>query len=139
MAFKVTKVISGNTFQVSPEWRMWNNPAGKRMGDTVQASGYRIPGKGNKSAFQKAKAKLLSLINEKVVELKNPVRMLPDRNKHMVVCDVYLNGKNLTEYLADFLQELNTPAPELHAPTPVTEDTTISEATPDDKNPGKEE
>lgn len=86
--FKVTAVIDGDTFNVSPDWQ-WNGSSGRR----VRPVGYDAPELSSKAGLA-AKNMLTDLILGQLVGLGIAYRV--DRGR--LVCDVYLNGKNLSEY-----------------------------------------
>ena len=86
--FFVAKIIDGDTFSVSPNWE-WN----EQSGDRVRPIGWDTPEKG-KPGFEEAKEKLSKLIFGKYVELQDAVKI--DRGR--IVCDVFLNGKNIAIY-----------------------------------------
>jgi endonuclease YncB( thermonuclease family) len=86
--FKVTEIIDGDTFTVSPQWK-WNGTPG----DRVRPTGYDAPEKGTSGAAT-ATALLHQLLHGKSVELGKVATV--DRGR--LVCDVYLNGKNLADY-----------------------------------------
>lgn len=92
MAFKVTKIMDGDTFEVSPNWK-WNN----QEGNVVRPSGYNTPEEGQQG-YQAAKDKLSKLILGKEVDLKNPIKLSYGR----LLCDVYLNGKNLADFFPEY-------------------------------------
>lgn len=92
MAFKVTEVIDGDTFKVSPGWK-WKD----EEGDTVRANGYDAPEK-DQPGYQKAKEKLEKLILDKNVELKNPIKVTYGR----LLCDVYIGEKNVAIFFSEF-------------------------------------
>ena len=92
MAFKVTSIIDGDTFKVSPKWT-WNG----QKGDTVRANGYNTPEQGQ-PGYQAAKEKLERLILGKYVELKNSIKITYGR----LLCDVYIGGKNLADYFPEY-------------------------------------
>ena len=92
MSFKVTKVIDGDTIEVSPNWK-WND----QEGNVVRANGYNTPEQGQ-PGYQAAKDKLTNLILGKEVELKNASRITYGR----LLCDVYYNGKNLADYFPEY-------------------------------------
>jgi endonuclease YncB( thermonuclease family) len=92
MAFKVTNVIDGDTFEVSPEWK-WDD----HTGSVVRPNGYNTPEQGEEG-YQEAKDKLTRLILGKDVELKNAVSITYGR----LLCDVYYNGKNLADYFPEY-------------------------------------
>ena len=92
MSFKVTKVIDGDTIEVSPNWK-WND----KEENVVRANGYNTPEQGQ-PGYQAAKDKLANLILGKEVELKNPIRITYNR----LLCDVYYNGKNLADYFSEY-------------------------------------
>ncbi|MEW5799663.1 MAG: thermonuclease family protein [Bacteroidota bacterium] len=92
MAFKVTKVIDGDTFEVSPNWK-WNN----EEGNVVRPNGYDAPEEGQ-AGYQAAKEKLTKLILGKDVELKNPIKLTYGR----LLCDVFVSGKNLADFFPEY-------------------------------------
>lgn len=93
MTFQTIKVIDGDTFVVSPQWK-WQNETGSH----VRPTGYNTPEKGQ-LGYETSKSKLVNLILGKDVELRKAYRI--DRSR--LVCDVYFNGRNL----ADFFPEYN--------------------------------
>lgn len=92
MTFKVIKVIDGDTFEVSPNWK-WND----QTGNVIRANGYDAPEK-DESGYQTARDKLERLIFHKEVELKNAIRITYGR----LLCDVYYNRKNLADYFSEY-------------------------------------
>lgn len=92
MSFRVSEVIDGDTFKVSPNWK-WND----KEGNIVRANGYDTPEKGQQG-YQTAKEKLEKLILDKDVELKNPVKITYER----LLCDVYVDGKNLASFFPEY-------------------------------------
>ncbi|MBI4661630.1 MAG: thermonuclease family protein [Verrucomicrobia bacterium] len=86
--FKVTQVIDGDTFVVSPEWN-WN----KQAGDHVRPTGYNAPELGTPNGTAAAQ-RLRQLLLGNQIELKNAVKI--DRGR--LVCDVFLNSRNLRDY-----------------------------------------
>lgn len=92
MLLKVTRIIDGDTFEVSPKWN-WNG----HPGNIVRPVGYDAPEKGE-AGFQKAKDKLADLILDKEVELKNPKALSYGR----LVCEVYVDGLNLAAFFPEY-------------------------------------
>lgn len=92
MSFKVTKVIDGDTFEVSPDWE-WNNESGSG----VRPNGYDTPEK-DEQGYQAAKDKLSDLILNKEVELVKKIKLTYGR----LLCDVEYNGKNLADYFPKY-------------------------------------
>lgn len=90
--FKVTAVIDGDTFDVSPGW-VWKGQTGNR----VRPAGYDAP-EITTLAGPSAKSKLTGLLLGQVVALGDAYRV--DRGR--LVCEVYLNGKNLTAYFPKY-------------------------------------
>ncbi|MBL7068807.1 MAG: thermonuclease family protein [Candidatus Omnitrophica bacterium] len=88
MICKVTRIIDGDTFEVSPNWKFEG-----QTGNVVRPRGHDAPEWGQ-PGYQEAKDKLASLILGKEVELKNPIGLTYDR----LLCDVYYNGKRLIKY-----------------------------------------
>jgi len=92
MYFKVVEIIDGDTFKVSPKWK-WNN----QPGNIIRPNGYDTPEKGE-PGYQEATQRLRDLIFQKQVELKNAIRITYGR----LLCDVYVNGKNLADCFKDY-------------------------------------
>lgn len=92
MSFRVTTIIDGDTFKVSPNWE-WNNTTG----DTVRANGYDTPEMGQ-PGYREATEKLKRLILNKEVELKNAIKITYGR----LLCDVYISGKNLADFFPEY-------------------------------------
>lgn len=90
--FKVTSVIDGDTFKVSPNWE-W----GDETGDTVRAAGYNTP-EIDEAGYEAAKNKLKRLIEGEEVELKNAINLTYGR----LLCDVFIKGKNLKDYFQEY-------------------------------------
>lgn len=90
--FKVTTIIDGDTFEVSPSWQ-WRRQSGSR----VRPTGYDATELGVYGG-QTAKMKLSNLIIGKQVDLQTAYRV--DRGR--LVCDVYFGGKNLSEYFPEY-------------------------------------
>lgn len=89
MGLKVTGIIDGDTFEVFPPWH-WEDKSGIR----VKVAGLSVPQEGE-VGYSRIKKKLESIILGREVELRNERGIIYDR----LVCDVYLDGKNLTDYL----------------------------------------
>lgn len=92
MICKVSEVIDGDTFKISPEWK-WTG----QTGDTVRPLGYDAPEKGH-PGYEPAKKKLENLILNKEVELRNPAKLSYQR----LLCDVYFGGKNLASFFPEY-------------------------------------
>jgi endonuclease YncB( thermonuclease family) len=92
MAFKVTKIIDGDTFEVSPNWE-WDS----KSGNVVRPTGFDAPETG--TPFSKRTTDQLSkIILGKDVELKNAKTISYGR----IVCDVFINGKNLSDFFPKY-------------------------------------
>ena len=91
-SFFVTAIVDGDTFDVSPRWQ-WSAQTGQR----VRAAGYDAP-ELHHPGGQAAKATLERLILGKSVQLGAAYRI--DRGR--LVADVYLNGRNLTDYFPEY-------------------------------------
>jgi len=91
-AFTVTKIIDGDTIEVSPQWK-WSGQTGTRVCPT----GYDAPRspslKGNR-----AKADLSALIEGGQVELREAYKA----DHGCLVCDVFFQGKNLSDFFPEF-------------------------------------
>ena len=90
MSFKVIRIIDGDTFEISPNWK-WND----QEGSAVRVNGYDTPELGQ-VGYQAAKDKLARLILGKDVELKNAIKITYGR----LLCDIYCQGKNLADYFS---------------------------------------
>ncbi|MEW6184212.1 MAG: thermonuclease family protein [Thermodesulfobacteriota bacterium] len=90
--FKVSSIIDGDTFEVKPTWE-WNGQTGSR----VRPTGFDAP-EIQSLAGQAAKLRLTRLVLGKQVELGTAYKV--DRGR--VVCDVYLNGKNLADFFPGY-------------------------------------
>jgi endonuclease YncB( thermonuclease family) len=90
--FKVTKIIDGDTFDVSPNWK-WKENEGTR----VRPTGYDAPELKTHTG-QIAKNRLLNLILGKEVEFNVAHRI--DRGR--LVCDVYFMGNYLADYFPEY-------------------------------------
>ena len=88
MKYKVTRIIDGDTFEVSPDWEFES-----RTGNIVRPRGYDTAEWGD-PGYQEAKDKLTNLILNKEVELRNPIKLSYGR----LVCDVYYQKKKLGEF-----------------------------------------
>ena len=91
-SFRVTKIIDGDTFEVSPQWK-WNEQTGTR----VRPTGYDAP-ELHAYGGQAAKNKLSKLILGNQVDLQTAHKV--DRGR--LVCDVYYNGRNLADYFPEY-------------------------------------
>lgn len=100
MAYKVLQIISSDTIQVTPEWRIWKLGKG---GNLVKANGCQLPEGSSNANHSNAKVNLFNLLAGKTVEIKNVYKI----KGKTVTADVYLNGKHLSEY---FLELKNTHA-----------------------------
>ena len=90
--FKVTSIIDGDTFEVSPRWQ-WKGQAGTR----VRPTGYNAP-ELHTYGGQAAKEKLSRLILGEEVDLRAAHKV--DRGR--LVCDVYYKGKYLADYFPEY-------------------------------------
>ena len=92
MAFRVTHVIDGNTFEVTPSWE-WKGMEGQQ----VRANGYNTPEEGE-FGYREAATRLRKLILGKIVLLRNPIKITSGR----LLCDVYIVRVNLKAYFTDY-------------------------------------
>lgn len=92
MAVTVTRVIDGDTFEITPEWS-WEG----QKGNTIRPNGYDTP-EINQPGYEAAKSKLQDLILDKEVELTNPITITYGR----LLCDVMYDGKNLADYFPEY-------------------------------------
>jgi endonuclease YncB( thermonuclease family) len=89
MGLKVTNILTADTFEVFPPWR-WEGQSGIK----VKVAGIEVPYEGE-AGYEKAMAKLKSAVEGREVELRNEKEVDYDR----LVCDVYVDGKNVADYL----------------------------------------
>ena len=92
MSFKVIKIIDGDTFEVTPKWKFNNT-----KGTGVRPTGYDTPERGQ-VGYKEAANKLSSLLLNKNVELKKPIKLSYTR----LLCEVYYNRKNLASYFPEY-------------------------------------
>ena len=90
--FTVITVLDGDTFDVTPNWQ-WNGSTGNR----VRPAGYDAP-ELHEPGGQASKQKLERLILRKVVSLGAAHKI----GRGRLVCEVYLNGKNLKDYFREY-------------------------------------
>lgn len=95
--FTVAQVLDGDTFTVKERWSFTKSDGTKVTGDTVRPTGYNTPELG-KPGSGETTLKLLNLLKGRMVELKNVVNISYGR----IVCDVYLDGKNLADYFPEY-------------------------------------
>ena len=88
--FEVTKILDGNTFEVKPFWE-WQD----ENGVLVRATGYAVPATGE-PGYEAVKNQLMELLFGETVTLKHAVAIEDDA----LVCEVYLDGRNLAEYFS---------------------------------------
>jgi endonuclease YncB( thermonuclease family) len=86
--FNVIRIVDGDTFDVSPDWR-WNGTSGNR----VRPAGYDAAEIGTRGGTAATQA-LAGLTLGKTVELGTAYRV--DRGR--LVCEVFFNGHNLKDY-----------------------------------------
>ena len=92
--FKVTAVIDGNTFEVSPKWEFDG-----QKGNIVQAKGYTAPKHGKEA--MKLEQNISILIMNKKVELGMPSGIEGDK----LVCEVCFEGRNIADYFAQYKEQ----------------------------------
>jgi len=92
MKYKVVRIIDGDTFVVSPRWKLWF-----KTGDRIRPTGYNTPEKGERG-FEEAALKLQKLILGKYVVLKKPIKLTYGR----LLCEVYFKGRNLADYFPEY-------------------------------------
>lgn len=101
MAFRIVKVIDGETIQVKPNWE-WTTPNGKRLvGDTLKISGYTIQSDKHKNY---AINKLLMLLADKELVLKNP--KILSNNDTEIACSVFVNDIDVSYYFPEYKQSV---------------------------------
>jgi endonuclease YncB( thermonuclease family) len=92
MSFTVVRVISGDTFEVSPNWN-WNDQTGR----AVKTNGYDAPMQGE-PGFEAAKEKLEKLLLNEQVKLTELLKLPSGR----LLADVKYIGLNLTDYFFEY-------------------------------------
>ncbi|MEC4049575.1 hypothetical protein OX284_009060 [Flavobacterium sp. SUN046] len=98
MAFKVIKIIDGETIQVQPNWE-WTAPDGENLvGDTLKINGYKIQNIDMHSNY--ATDKLKTLLIDKIVVLKNPKRLKNENTK--ISCSVFINDIDVAYYFPEY-------------------------------------
>lgn len=83
--FTVTKVIDGDTLEVSPEWDF-----GETTGKRVRLAGVYAP-ELDEQEGKAAQKRLSDLVLNKEVRLHNAKNLSHGR----LVCDVFVNGRNI--------------------------------------------
>ena len=84
--FKVKSVVDGETIKVEPRWK-WNN----EIGDTIKI-GDQI--KINSDYLLK---RLITILNDREIELKNPSKVEGD----ILYCYIFLDGVNIKTYFPE--------------------------------------
>lgn len=92
MAYKVLQIVTNDTLQIAPEWRIWKIGKG---GNLVKANGCQLPAGSSSKARSNAKINLFNLLAGKMVEIRNVYKV----DGKTVTADVFFNGKHLSEYL----------------------------------------
>jgi hypothetical protein len=90
--FKVTEILDPGTIVVSPTWK-WQEDVGM----SIRPTGYVCPNCPS-PAYESAMKRLKNLIYGKSIELRKAYRV--DQGK--LVCDVFINGINLSDFFPDF-------------------------------------
>lgn len=88
----VTKIIDGDTFKISPDWK-W----GLRYGNIIRPTGYDTPERGE-PGYDEATLKLKKLILGKKVRLGRPLTLTYGR----LLCKVYFQERELCEYFPEY-------------------------------------
>jgi endonuclease YncB( thermonuclease family) len=92
LAVTVTRVIDGDTFEITPEWA-WEG----QKGNTVRPKGYDAP-EVSQPGYEAAKTKLQELILNKEVDLIKPIAITYGR----LLCEVQYEGKDLADYFPEY-------------------------------------
>lgn len=90
-SWRVSSIIDGDTFTVSPGW-IWKGKSGNK----IRPTGYNVPD-NNPSEMIKARNKLRRLLTGRSVQLE-AIKMSYDR----LLSNVYLAGRNLADYFPEY-------------------------------------
>jgi hypothetical protein len=99
MAFKVEKILDGETIKVVPKWE-WITPDGtKLIGNELKITGYKLP-VTNSSHINYAIDKLSKLLINREVVLKNP--SLLKNNTEKIACSVFVDNVDVSQYFPEY-------------------------------------
>jgi len=87
--FAVIKVLTGNTFSVSPKWHLNN-----QSGNVIQIKGLQSP-QENEKGFEKARHLLENIISPETITVKTPLKV----SERKLLCNVFFNGKNIKDLI----------------------------------------
>ncbi len=90
--FKVIYIVDGDTFDIEPKWKFEG-----KSGSRVRPAGYDAPELGGIAAAA-ARSWLTELLLNKTVQLGEVHGIHFGR----LVCDVFIDGRNLVEYYEDY-------------------------------------
>ena len=91
--FVVTKIIDGNTIEVTPGWKI-----GDIKGNQIKIRGY-LPYDADYDVFASDRLKNFLLLQ--IVQLKDPASVINQGVIEMLLCSVYLNGVDVSRYFPD--------------------------------------
>ena len=94
--FLVKKIISAEEIEIEPNWA-WDNKIGK----SVIVFGYQTP-KPGMYGYEFAMKKLKALLEGKKVELFSPMFFPEQFGWGKLVCRVYLNGTDISNFFPEF-------------------------------------
>ncbi len=92
--FQIKEIVSANEIIVTPNW-FWEGYEGNR----VWIKGFNVPKEEFKTNF--AKNKLISIIDNKPFELKDP-KFWEAFGKDIIACYVYKDGVDISYYFPEF-------------------------------------
>ncbi|MFN8698506.1 MAG: hypothetical protein ACK500_03190 [Flavobacteriales bacterium] len=116
--FKVRNIQTYNTIKIDGGWS-WAIKDPPPSGELVMINNFSLdendPAMSQfREVYQELiKIRLKSLIENKFVELRNPIRIIESQGQNILLCDVSIAGTDIAQYFNDFkglTKESNTHA-----------------------------